>query len=280
MTSSDIFIISPLLCKNLTIQTSEKILSSNLYNFLTTSIQSNDIKLQVDDKIFYYYIYESSIYEIYIINTSKNNIQTQANIYKYHYEKIENSIDLFISNDYFSIYKNSKLYFFKENKNYEIEDIKSFIKYKYKLNINNIFIVNKNQYKKYQDIFLEKNKDTITFIKPKQSTFYLYYIFYLVILVLLLLIYEYKVKNKKQTEITKERVYKKNTDILYDIVKLSNIYNLKIEKLNFDSKYHLQISSNNKKDIDRFLEFYEEKIKIKYIFKDKKTYILEFDVAQ
>jgi len=279
MTSSDIFLISPLLCKNITIQTTEKISSSNIYNFLTTSIQSNDINLQINERIFYFYISESNIYEIYIISIANTYIQTYANIFKYYYKDKIDSIDLFITNDYFAIYKNSKLYFFKENKNYEIEDIKSFVKYKYKLEINNINIINKDQIKNYQEKFIINNKEYIKFVKPKQSKFYLYYIFYLLLLVLLVVGYE--IKNKpKVSENNNKIVYKKNNEIIYDIVKLCNIYKLQIENLSYNNKYHLKIVSKNKKNLDKFISFYKNSIKIKNIYKNKNRYILEFEIEQ
>ena len=279
MISSDIFLISPLLCKNITIQTTEKISSSNIYNFLTTSIQSNDINLQINERIFYFYISESNIYEIYIISIENSYIQTYANIFKYHYVDQISSIDLFITNDYFSIYKNSKLYFFKENKNYEIEDIKSFVKYKYKLEINNINIINKDQIKNYQEKFIINNKEYIKFVKPKQSKFYLYYIFYLLLLISLVVGYE--TKNKpKVSENNNKIVYKKNNEIIYDIIKLCNIYKIQIQNLRYSNKYHLKIVSKNKKNLDKFISFYKNSIKIKNIYKNKNRYILEFEIEQ
>ena len=283
MTSSDILIISPLLCKNITAQTTEEISKSNLYNFFTTTIQSNDIEIQIDDKIFYYYIEESKIYEIYIVNVSNKYIHTQASIFQYYYkENSTNSIDLFITNEYFSIYKNSKLYFFKENKNYEIEDIKSFVKHKYKLQINNIYIINQKQIEKYQNEFINKNKEYISYLKPKQSKWSLYYIIYLFVLLVGLVTYESYLKPIQQSKHTvkKEIKYTSNKDILYDIIKLCNIYNIQIEKLNYNTnKYELQIVSSNKKNIDKFITYYKNNIKIKNIYKNDKQYILEFDIA-
>jgi len=279
MTSSDIFLISPLLCKNITIQTTEKISSSNIYNFLTTSIQSNDINLQINERIFYFYISESNIYEIYIVSITNKYIQTYANIFKYYYLNQTNTIDLFITNDYFSIYKNSKLYFFKENKNYEIEDIKSFVKYKYKLEINNINIINQKQINNYQEKFIINNEEYIKFEKPKQSKFYLYYIGYLILLALLIIGYE-TVNKPKVIKPISTTIYKKNKEIVYDIIKLCNIYKIQIQKLTYNNKYDLKIVSNNKKNLDKFINFYKNKIKIKNIYKNKNKYMLELEIEQ
>ena len=276
MTSSDIIIISPLLCKNITIQTTQKIKSSNLYNFLTTSIQSNDTILELDDKMFYYYIVESNIYEIYIINTKYEYINLQASIFKYFYKNDTNTTDLFITNDYFVVYKNSKLYFFKENIDYEIEDIKSFIKYKYKIDIDNTYLINKEQIKLYEEEFLKNNKQTIEFIKPKQSKFIWFYIFYLIVLILLFIIYNSKTKKVPQTN---KVVYQINNNILFDIIKLCNIYKLQLEKLEYKNRYSIKLKSNNKKNLNKFLSYYKDKINIKNIYKKDRSYILEFDIA-
>ncbi len=278
MTSSDIVIISPLLCKNITIQTTQKIKSSNLYNFFTTSIQSNDTILELDDKIFYYYIIESNIYEIYILNTKYEYINLQSSIFKYFYKNNTNTTDLFITNDYFVVFKNGELYFFKENIDYEIEDIKSFIKYKYKININNTYLINKEQIKLYEEEFLKNNKQTIEFIKPKQSKFIWLYIVYLIILIVLFIIYNSKFENNKVIQENKI-VYEINNNILFDIIKLCNIYKLQLEKLEYKNRYIIKIKSNNKKNINKFLSYYEDKIDIKNIYKKGKSYILEFDIA-
>jgi hypothetical protein len=278
MTSSDISIISPLLCKNLTIQTAEKIQPSNLYNFLTTSLQINDIILDIDDKIFYYYISECSIYEIYIINTTEQYIITQADVFKESYSKDLSSIDLFITNDYFVVYKNTNLYFFKENKNYAIDDILSFIKYKYKINIDNINIINQNQINMYEKKFQEnKHSKYLIFNKKTKSNFMIYFIVYLSIILSASIYYNY-IQNKQDNKILSKIIYKNNNNILFEIIKLCNQNKLKIVKLKYQNNYYLQISSKNKKSIDKFLQHYKNRIKIKNIYLNDKMYILEIEI--
>ena len=278
MTSIDIEIISPLICKNLTIQTAEKIQPSNLYNFLTTSLQTNDIILDIGDKIFYYYINECNIYEIYIINTSKQYIITQADIFKELYTKNLSSIDLFITSYYFVVYKNTNLYFFKENKNYAIDDILSFKKYKYKIKIDNINIINQNQINIYEKKFKEnKNSKYLVFNKNNKSQSIIYFVVYLFVL-LSLAIYYNTTQNIQSNKIPSSITYKNNKNILFDIIKLSNKNKLKIIKLKYQNNYYIQISSKSKKSIDKFLLHYKNKIKIKDIYLNKKTYILEFEI--
>ena len=278
MTSIDIEIISPLICKNLTIQTAEKIQPPNLYNFLTTSLQTNDTILDIDDKIFYYYIEECSIYEIYIINTSKQYIITQADIFKELYTKDLLSIDLFITSDYFVVYKNTNLYFFKENKNYAIDDILSFIKYKYKINIDNINIINQNQINMYEKKFQEnKYSKYLVFNKKRKSNFMIYFIVYLSI-VLSASIYYNNIQNNQNNKVHTEIIYKNNKNILFDIIKLCNQNKLKILKLKYQDNYYIQISSKSKKSIDKFLQYYKNKIKIKNIYLDGKIYVLEIEI--
>lgn len=276
MISSDINIISPLLCKTLTIQTSEKIQKLNIYNFLTTSIQTNNITLDIDDRIFYYYIEESSIYEIYIINTTKQHIITQADIFKVSYKEDVQSIDLFITSEYFVVYKNTNLYFFKENKNYAIDDILSFIKYKYKIKINNINIVNENQIKTYENDFLNNNGTYLKFSKEDKSNSFYYFILYIVFISFSFIYYNSTLQTN-QIKINKIE-YETNKDIIYDIVKLCNKNKIQIQKLMYQNKYYMQISSKSKKNIDKFLTYYKNQITIKNIYINKKIYILEFEI--
>ena len=91
MTLSDIDLISLQNIKNLSVQTSQKISKQNINNFISSYLQVNDIKIKEHDKIFYVYINEANIYEIYILNSNKNNIQTQAHIFKSN----KNTYDLF-----------------------------------------------------------------------------------------------------------------------------------------------------------------------------------------
>ena len=78
MTSSDISLISLSNIKNISIQTSQKISSKYITKFIQTSLQLNDIILIENDKVFFSYIKESSIYEIYILNSKSPNISIES----------------------------------------------------------------------------------------------------------------------------------------------------------------------------------------------------------
>ena len=275
MTLSDIDLISLQNIKNLSIQTSQKISKQNINNFISSYLQVNDIKIKEHDKIFYVYINEANIYEIYILNSNKNNIQTQAHIFKSN----KNTYDLFICLNYFIIYKNSKFYFYKENKNYNINDIKNFIHYKYKFSVNNIYNIDKSKYKTYEKRFLELNKhNKLSFIILKKNYSFYYYCFYLIILASVLFYYiNINTKESKQKFVNKTIVYKNNYKI-NNIIKTINSYNIHIQELKYQNSYLLTLSSKNKNNIFKFLNKYKQNIYIYSLYKNNKTYIIEIKI--
>jgi len=275
MTLSDIDLISLQNIKNLSVQTSQKISKQNINNFISSYLQVNDIKIKEHDKIFYVYINEANIYEIYILNSNKNNIQTQAHIFKSN----KNTYDLFICLNYFIIYKNSKFYFYKENKNYDINDIKNFIHYKYKFSVNNIYNIDKSKYKTYEKRFLELNKhNKLSFIILKKNYSFYYYCFYLIILASVLFYYiNINAKESKQKFVNKTIVYKNNYKI-NNIIKTINSYNIHIQELKYQNLYLLTLSSKNKNNIFKFLNKYKQNIYIYSLYKNNKTYIIEIKI--
>jgi len=105
----------------------------------------------------------------------------------------------------------------------------------------------------------------------------MYYIFYLIFIIFAFVYFKFSYSN--DTVILNSKIiYQNNKNILYDIVKFCNISKLQILKFEYRGKYYLEISSKNKKNIDKFLKIYNHRLKINNIYLNNKTYILDFEI--
>jgi hypothetical protein len=280
MISNDFDIISYSKIKNISVQTTAKILNKHIKNFILSSLKLNNIIINKNDKIFFSYIKSANIYEIYILNTTNSNISTQYHIFNtfYKHKSSNKSIDIFITKDFFVVYKESRFYFAKKNKKYKTSDIIKFIEYKYHIKIDTVNIISDILLKEYETNIYNSKTCSIDFISLKISyslVYYLIYIFTFCILVSIFFIKENKIThniiNKKANKIY-------NKDITNDIIINLNKHNIYINKIDFDKKYTLSLYSKNIKNIYNFLSEYKNKVNIKSLYQDKNIYYMELEL--
>jgi hypothetical protein len=188
--------------------------------------------------------------------------------------------ELFILDDFFLIYKNQQFYFIKQNKNYDLEDIKSYIKFKYKINIKNHHYINNNLLTQYSDKFInDKDTKMMLFNNLKSSNSYYVYLLYIVLISVVLSYIYLNNMTTKEIIIKKPIVYETNDNKINEILNKINQYNISLEKIIYDKKYTLFISSKSKKKIYEFLNLYKKQLEIKDFSKEKKTYFLKVELA-
>lgn len=98
------------------VDVSEEISAKHLQEFLFYQLSQKAITLDVSSKVFYVYLQESQKYFIAHFKTSEETYVIDPYILKAYYlnQKTSNTqVDLFICKDYFALYKNQKLLFFK-----------------------------------------------------------------------------------------------------------------------------------------------------------------------
>ena len=285
MTSSDISLISLSNIKNISIQTSQKISSKYITKFIQTSLQLNDIILIENDKVFFSYIKESSIYEIYILNSKSPNISIESKIFENNTKSKNYDYEIYILNKYYIVYKNSKCYFFKENKNYAKNDIINYIEFKYKIKILNCNIVSHDTHDGIKNDYLDKNYiQSINFINIQKNKFLLYYFAYLFTF-MIFIYFSLSIssnKNYKNThnQTLQNKIIINNKDTIKVLIKNLNNYNIKVNQIIFNNySYDISLYSTSVKKIYKFLSLYGNKLTIKNVNESKKKYYLEITIA-
>lgn len=277
----------------LLINVSEKIENKNLKNFISSSLSLNNINLSNDDKLYYSYLSESNQYQFFILNNSFTalNIEVLKTKYLREFSLDTKNIDLFLTDEYFVIFKNQKIYYFQEI-NYDIseEDLRGYIKKKLNLNLDNILFIDNIELYELEKIYVQKIKhsDLELFSKNKNSSL-IYYILYTLLLVLFSFIYVYYSQNEqkelalinKQIQAKKQNEYQvkfKYIPSLLHIIKLSKKiknYNLLLKQALFkNNNLQILISSKKKENIYAFLDEYEKGLLKNTIIynKEKKEY--------
>jgi len=279
MTFRDINFISHPNIQNLRIQTTQKILPQNITKFIQSSLQLNDIILNKNDKIFYSFINECNVYELYIINSKDRNTQIEYNIFMSSSYDESISYEIYICNNYFVVNKNNSFYFAKENKNYEIEDILNYVEFNYKIKMNNVKIITLKRLEEYKKYYLKNNTfEEMKFINLNKSNAFNYYIFYLISLFVIISFVLMQNENKPQKNIINIVKVNKAKNIIDDLLKQVNKYNIKLSNITYDKYYKVSLKSKSKNNIYSFLQAYKNKVEIISVYEIKKTTYLDIKI--
>ena len=267
----------------ITITVTEKINKKFLQDFITTALEQNNILIDDNTYIYSNFIEEINIYEIYIINSTKTNFNIYPDIFYHFYENIKalENIDLFIAKDFFTIFKYGKLYCFKSFKNSLNEDIQNYVIQTYKLSIDNIHIINNNEFNQLQKLYLKNEKYKTDFFKLKKPKSFLFFTIFSFICLVIFTNFTYNsyinisknkenrlsiLKEKYNRENSKKVSYKKITPKLLEVFKHIKLKNLLVDKITYESnKIQLSIFHKDKNRLLDFLTTYNEKIIIENI---------------
>ena len=240
------------------IKSTEKISEVHLKSFLLTNLEKEDFLLSSNSYIFASYLKELNKYQL-IIFEKNNSLVPEIFLHKAIYEN-----ELLITQKFFCLYKEKKVYFYQELKEkLDKERIEEFIKSSF--NLDNLSIVDKiNEDKKE-----EKN---YSFIKYKKSYLFKLLILYFLILFIALLWY-FSLDNKTEKDISisslKKKIESQKRDNTYTFVssKIINLYyqakqkeiNLHLIQQN-DNSFLIELSSLNKNSIYEFFDNYKTSI--------------------
>lgn len=282
--------------KNIIVDVSEKINDKNLQEFTYNCLKSQTINYSQDDLIYSTYLHYSKKYQITVINKKYKYLIVEV-LCVYYYDKTNiNSFDLFISEDFFVLYKDMNIYYFQKL-DYEISDIelREYIFRKLNINVENIFQIDKKVLERYKNDFHKENKKLININTPKNINFNIYLLF---ILSLILIVSYYFISSRFYTNIDSSLTQNKKTQNRYELFKeehkfkslhtefillIEQIkkYKLTLESFEFKkNRVYLIINSSKKEDLYFFLELHKNELitnKIEYS-KDIKKYKVAIDV--
>lgn len=290
MTSNDELILTNKI-KNLSVHVTDEISPKYLKEFIKTSLEIENLSLNIQNKIFLSFIEEIQTYEIYILEST---LKLPLNIYQifstYYYNNESTSIDLFITKDFFTVYKNGIFYFSKRNKDYSKDDILSYISFNYKIKIDNVYTIDDNSLEGIKENYLAnfKKMKKLNYISFEENNSYKYFLIYIFILLILSSYMFYEKLNEDINCISKNNIqqldnYKKkyqnllniksNTNnITKDIIEFFNylkIYKIYLIKMEYKDGIHASIVADCKDKLYNFISMYDKKTKVLYIKKDK-----------
>jgi hypothetical protein len=248
---------------HITKKVTEEISQKHLNSFLKTTLQLAKLPLKKDTKVFYSFIKETNLYEIYIFSTPHKQPLLEIQLFENYPHLNKNQYQLFITNNFFTIYSDGKVIIAYENKNYDPNDIVKFIQFTHKITIEEIITINDEEY--HQLKLRSTNLKPLPYFSLASS--YEQYYFLVYVLLLLLGFYFYTISYNQplpdQQTITTEQPYK-NAKISLKITQFIqnlNSKNIKLQELQYDKKLFAKIESNNQ-NIHDFLALYKKDMKI------------------
>ena len=285
------------------ITVSEEISSKYINQFIRTTVSNSDIDTDENSYLYYNFLPYSSSYEILIFNKNfkgKFILEPFMLLSYYPIDKQINSTDLFITENYFVLFKDKEFILLKNITNIEKDDIQSYIEQSYNLTIDNTIALSKDDIKKLKNLYLKNNYDiNYNFLKLQKENSFKYFIYFIL---LSSTIFGYLLFNKTYTKkqiilpTKKENLEEKNYKNLLNIYKKhdQNLINktidlfkyLKLNKITITSlkysnkKLNLNINHKDKNKLLAFTTIYNKKIDIKSLnfLKETKNYKMEISI--
>ena len=250
----------------LEIEVSEKIDNKNLKNFIFTNFKLKNITTNKNDKIFLIYIKELKKYQIFILNEKYDFFEFQ--VFEQFYENKEEfgKVDLYLSEDFFCLYENSKIYYYQKlNQIIQKDELIEFLNKKFQINIDNFKQIDKNEIEKLKNSYLEKNiKQNLSFLNLNQDYGFVFFVLYLfVVLIFSFFIFSNEekieqIENKEEINIDilkhkyKFQSFQEKLDLIFKDI---NTNSLDLQSLEFkQNRLKLILTSSKKEDLYQFLE--------------------------
>jgi len=262
---------------------SEKIDTKYIKDYINTQIQSQKLTLNANSQILCTYIKKIQSYQITVINSSHKNTLLEPYVFAVSYLNTnKNSLDLYIREDFFAVYENTQLVYFKEiNSNSEKSDIINYVKQTFSLRIDNIYEVDDALLDEYKTKYISniKNIEPVRYIKLMNNKNALFYLLYLLIVILVLGLYLTNIFNQEKKQIRNDikevkieqakneyqlllEKYEDNEKITHDIITLFNLLEkngIKLIHLKLsEGKSEITIKAAKKEVLLDFLDFYDE----------------------
>ncbi|WP_323588598.1 hypothetical protein [Aliarcobacter butzleri] len=250
----------------LEIEVSEKIDNKNLKNFIFTNFKLKNITTNKNDKTFLNYIKELKKYQIFILNEKYDFFEFQ--VFEQFYENKEEfgKVDLYLSEDFFCLYKNSKIHYYQKlNQIIQKDELIQFLNKKFQINIDNFKQIDKNEIEKLKNSYLEKDiKQNLSFLNLNQDYGFVFFVLYLfVVLIFSFFIFSNEekieqIENKEEISIDilkhkyKFQSFQEKLDLIFQDI---NTNSLDLQSLEFkQNRLKLILTSSKKEDLYQFLE--------------------------
>lgn len=252
----------------LEIEVSEEIDIKNLKKFISTSLSLNNKHLTSKDRIYLNYIKELKQYQIFILGKEYKYFDFQ--VFEQFFDKKDeyNEYNLYICNNFFTLYKNGICYYFQNiDGNIKNNEFLEYINKRFFLEIKSIKEIEKNYLEDLKIKYLKNNKkNLLKMINLRNDYSFRIYLFYITLLFFLFVFFnlnnEFEEKGQLQKE---EATLLERIKNDFKFISLEN----KIKPI-FESitKYDLTLNS---------FEFKENSIKITMTASQRNPFYLFFE---
>ena len=252
----------------LEIEVSEEIDIKNLKKFISTSLSLNNKHLTSKDRIYLNYIKELKQYQIFILGKEYKYFDFQ--VFEQFFDKKDeyNEYNLYICNNFFTLYKNGICYYFQNiDGNIKNNEFLEYINKRVFLEIKSIKEIEKNYLEDLKIKYLKNNKkNLLKMINLRNDYSFRIYLFYITLLFFLFVFFnlnnEFEEKGQLQKE---EATLLERIKNDFKFISLEN----KIKPI-FESiaKYDLTLNS---------FEFKENSIKITMTASQRNPFYLFFE---
>ena len=261
---------------SLNIDVKNEIEPRNIKEFISSFLELNNITYSSDDTVFYNYLKESNKYQVFVLNQKYKYLLFEVFKAKY-LDDEKDSIDLFITKEFFVIFKKQSLYYFQAI-NYEVyeDELKQYIKKNLNLDIQRFFYIDINELSNLKQVYVNNfSKSDLKSLCDESSFSLKYFLLYVLLLVSLLITYfvysnlqEEKAFLKQKEEQLIYEVKQKNKykffPSLLTIVELDKkIKEFKLDLISASFKkknLKLTIVSSKKENLYSFLSVYKNSL--------------------
>jgi len=291
---SDKKVIDSKYIKTFSIKTTEQINKKYLLKFLRTNILNSDIKISINDRFYYYYLPQINTYKVLIFESSSYDQFPEPFIFTQNYV---DGYNLFITENYFVLFKDSRLVLYKEILSDILkEDIILFIEQTLKIKIDHIAIADKEKIDNLKQTYIYKNhKNFYDLYEDRSFKFFQTFLFIATIVFFYMFFIQIDKEpiNKTDHSTMLQKEYKKLLSIykindkktileLIEIFKEISLNDILIQSVIYKNKKLVVILSSEKKlNLFNYISKSKKKIAVKSIKynKDKNYHQMDVEIV-
>ena len=260
--------------KSLLIDVSEEIENKNLKKFIFTSLKLNNLNINKNDFVSLNFISELNKYQVLICSNYLKYAIFQIFEQFYLQKENINCFDLYLTNDFFCLYKNGKFYYYQNlESKIPINDLIEYINKSFFIKIDNFEVIDEVYQKELEKIYLEKKiKNRLQNFNSRNNYGFKIYLFYiLIVLCFSIMLYENNLEIKEEKsdvliENNFERTKKEHSFISFsltfdDLLQVLKKFNLNLESFEYkENGIKIVLSSSSKSNIYSFFNELKDKL--------------------
>ena len=260
--------------KSLLIDVSEEIENKNLKKFIFTSLKLNNLNINKNDFVSLNFISELNKYQVLICSNYLKYAIFQIFEQFYLQKENINCFDLYLTNDFFCLYKNGKFYYYQNlESKIPINDLIEYINKSFFIKIDNFEVIDEVYQKELEKIYIEKKiKNRLQNFNSRNNYGFKIYLFYiLIVLCFSIMLYQNNLDIKEEKsdvliENNFERIKKEHSFISFsltfdNLLQVLKKFNLNLESFEYkENGIKIVLSSPSKSNIYSFFNELKDKL--------------------